>query len=110
MRPMRHLRHVILGAPLFAFTAVLACAAPDLTTLSERTEFRQTGRYEEVERLAGAFAKVYPKDVRVVRFGTTPEGRPMIAIVATSPIPPYSAAGLRFAVETTGAPACTGDG
>ena len=66
---------LILASSIILASAV--SAAPELTTLSERTDFRQTGRYEEVERLCAAFAAAYPKNVRSVRFGTTPEGQTM---------------------------------
>ena len=72
---------LILASSIILASAV--SAAPELTTLSERTDFRQTGRYEEVERLCAAFAAAYPKNVRSVRFGTTPEGRPMLALIAS---------------------------
>ncbi|MCY7355610.1 MAG: M14 family metallopeptidase [Lysobacter sp.] len=72
-----------------ALTTLLACAAPalaanePLTTLSERSGFLKTGRYDEVIALCDAFAKRYPDAVRCIDFGTTPEGRPMKAIVAS---------------------------
>ena len=72
-----------------ALTTLLACAAPTLaaddalSTLSERSGFLKTGRYDEVIALCAAFAKQYPDAVRCVDFGTTPEGRPMKAIVAS---------------------------
>ena len=58
-------------------------AAPDLTTVSERSGFQATGRYDEVVKLCAAFAKAYPKEVRCIEFGRTPEDRPMLALVAT---------------------------
>lgn len=65
------------------FASRVSAASPNLTTHAERTDFRETGRYEEVERLARAFATAYPKYVRSVTFGTTPEGRPMVALIAS---------------------------
>jgi hypothetical protein len=61
----------------------LSHAAPDLTTVSERSGFQATGRYEEVIRLCADFQQAYPQQVRCVEFGRTPEGRPMLALVAT---------------------------
>jgi hypothetical protein len=61
----------------------LSHAAPDLSTVSERSGFQSTGRYDEVIKLCAAFQQAYPKQVRCIRFGTTPEGRPMQALVAT---------------------------
>ena len=39
-------------------------AVPDLTTVSERSGFLKTGRYDEVIQLCNAFSKVYPKGLR----------------------------------------------
>ena len=58
--------------------------APSLVTEAERTGFRRTGRYAEVERLCRDFAQAYPGRARCDRFGTTPEGRPMLALVASA--------------------------
>jgi hypothetical protein len=60
-----------------------AHAAPDLTTVSERSGFQATGRYDEVARLCADFQKAYPKAVRCVEFGRTPEGRPMLALAVS---------------------------
>jgi hypothetical protein len=76
---------MIRSALLLAlFAAVpLAHAAPDLTTVSERSGFLNTGRYDEVLKLCAAFQGAYPKQVKCIDFGTTPEGRPMKALIAT---------------------------
>jgi hypothetical protein len=63
---------------------VLLAAAPTLTTHAERTGFTETGRYAEVESLCAAFARAFPGKVRCDRFGTTPLGRPMLALVASA--------------------------
>lgn len=57
-------------------------ARPDLSTVAERSEWQRTGRYDEVLRLCDAFAKAYPGRARCQKFGVTPEGRAMVAIVA----------------------------
>ncbi len=67
---------LILATPLHA-------AEPSLTTLSERSGFLKTGRYDEVIALCDAFVRRYPDAVNCIDFGTTPEGRPMKALVAT---------------------------
>ncbi|MGH8178743.1 MAG: M14 family metallopeptidase [Steroidobacter sp.] len=59
-------------------------AATSLSTLAERSGNQRTGRYEEVERLCPAFQQQWPAQVRCVEFGRTPEGRPMLALVASS--------------------------
>ncbi|MGK4005076.1 M14 family zinc carboxypeptidase [Sorangium sp. So ce1036] len=63
--------------------AARPASRPSLVTEAERTRFERTGRYAEVERLCRGFEQAYPGRARCVRFGTTPEGRPMLAIVAS---------------------------
>ena len=65
--------------------AASAATAPstDLSTLSERTGFLQTGRYDEVIALGHAGQAGYPGVVRCFEFGRTPEGRPMMALAAS---------------------------
>ena len=75
-----------LLAALFLLTATPACMAAantGLTTISERSGFLKTGRYDEVLALCDAFAAAYPDAVRCITFGTTPEGRPMKALVVS---------------------------
>ncbi len=73
-----------LCAILLLALAPLTHAQSALTTVSERSGFVETGRYEEVVALCDAFARLYPKAVRCTTFGTTPEGRPMKALVAST--------------------------
>lgn len=61
----------------------LAHAAPDLTTVSERSGFQRTGRYDEVIKLCADFQRAYPKQVKCIDFGTSPEGRPLKALIVT---------------------------
>ncbi len=69
---------------LALLTAVpLSHAAPDLSTVAERSGFEATGRYDEVVKLCAAFQKAYPKAVRCFEFGRTPEGRPMLALAVS---------------------------
>jgi hypothetical protein len=77
---------MIRPALLLALLAAvpLAHAAPDLSTVSERSGFQATGRYDEVIKLCGDFQKAWPHQVRCIQFGRTPEGRPMLALVATN--------------------------
>jgi hypothetical protein len=69
---------------LALLAAPLAQAAPDLATVSERSGFQATGRYDEVVKLCGAFQQAYPKQVKCFQFGTTPEGRPMLALAVNA--------------------------
>ena len=77
-----------LLAPLFGLTAAAlpttAVAADDLSTLAERSGYQKTGRYDEVIALCEAFQKSYPQAVRCFDFGTTPQGRPMKALAAST--------------------------
>ncbi|GAB3469320.1 M14 family metallopeptidase [Massilia terrae] len=73
------IRAAVLTALLAAVP--LAHAAPDLATFSERSGFEQTGRYDEVVKLCAAFQQAWPKQVKCVQYGVTPEGRPMLALV-----------------------------
>jgi hypothetical protein len=74
---------------LRALAALLAAALPALAanealvTAAERSKFRQTGRYPEVLQLCAAFEKAFPRDVRCLTFGRTPESRPMVALVVS---------------------------
>ena len=77
--------------PTFLLALAVAPAAQaatpghvDLTTVSERSGFRDTGRYAEVVALCEAFQKARPDAVRCFRFGTTPQGRPMLAMAVST--------------------------
>ncbi|WP_020650834.1 M14 family metallopeptidase [Solimonas variicoloris] len=70
----------LIAAPLQA-----AAPADDaLRSVAERSGFVQTGRYDEVIRLCAAYAARWPQALRCIDFGTTPEGRPMKALVAST--------------------------
>ncbi|MBP8098103.1 MAG: M14 family metallopeptidase [Arenimonas sp.] len=61
-----------------------AWAAPDpLRTIAEQSGFTKTGRYDEVIALCASFQKAYPASVRCAQFGRSPEGRPMMALIAS---------------------------
>ncbi|MFP2905518.1 M14 family zinc carboxypeptidase [Pyxidicoccus sp. 3LFB2] len=62
----------------------LSQAPPPLTTVSEQSGWKRTGRYVEVETLCRAFPKAYPGKARCDTLGTTPEGRPLLALVASA--------------------------
>jgi murein tripeptide amidase MpaA len=61
--------------------ALATTTQPALSTTSERSGFTKTGRYDEVIELCDAFQRAEPARVKCVTFGTTPEGRPMKALV-----------------------------
>jgi hypothetical protein len=64
--------------------SMTAAAKPELRTLAERSAFISTGRYAEVEALCAGFARAFPQSVRCIEFGRSPEGRPMLALVAST--------------------------
>ena len=72
-----------------ATLALVAAALPALganealVSTAERTQFRSTGRYPEVLQLCAAFERAYPRFVRCATFGRTPEGRPMVVVIAS---------------------------
>jgi hypothetical protein len=80
------IRSAILLAFATTATASTFAAAPasaPLSTISERSGFQNTGRYDEVVDLCARFQKAYPKQVRCFEFGRTPEGRPMLALAVS---------------------------
>ncbi|MFL6606367.1 MAG: M14 family zinc carboxypeptidase [Steroidobacteraceae bacterium] len=54
-----------------------------LTTLAEQSNFRATGKIEEVERLSREFAAAWPQSVRSIEYGRSAEGRPMRALLVS---------------------------
>ena len=54
-----------------------------LRTLAEASNFTQTGRLEEVERLSREFAAAWPQGVRSFEYGRSAEGRPMRALLVS---------------------------
>jgi len=54
-----------------------------LTPLAEKSEFRQTGGIEEVERLSRQFAAAWPEAVRSIEYGRSVEGRPLRALIVS---------------------------
>ncbi len=77
------IRSALLLALLGAVPLSHAAPADDLKTVAERSAFVQTGRYDEVIKLCAAFQAAYPKAVKCIDFGTTPQGRPMKALIVT---------------------------
>ena len=75
-------RYALLGLCIL-FSSVVHSATPSLETTAEKTGFTKTGRYGEVIQLCNDFQKTYPKAVRCMEFGRTPENRPMLALVAS---------------------------
>jgi hypothetical protein len=73
---------------LCALTSVSADTTPasstSLATVAEQSGNRRTGRYEEVQRLCPAYARQWPGKVRCVEFARSPEGRPLLALVASA--------------------------
>ena len=78
--------HSAYEPPMAAAAVTLAAsqssAPADLLTTGEKTNWQQTGDYAEVQRLMRAMEKRSPS-VRVIQFGTTPENRPMEAMIVS---------------------------
>ena len=74
---------LLAGALALVAIQVLAADPSPLSTVSERSGFKKTGRYDEVIALCGAFAERYPDAVRCIDFGVTPQGRHMKAMVVS---------------------------
>jgi hypothetical protein len=54
-----------------------------LQTLAETSGFTQTGRTDEVAALCEQFVQRWPDAVRRIEYGTSVEGRPMLALIAS---------------------------
>jgi UDP-N-acetylglucosamine:LPS N-acetylglucosamine transferase len=54
-----------------------------LKTLAERTDFKQTGRLDEVQRLCEEFERTWPEAARSFEFGRSAEGRSMRALIVS---------------------------
>lgn len=76
------LRNTLLGLCILLPALVQSATAP-LQTTAEKSGFIKTGRYDEVIQLCNDFQKAYPKAVRCMEFGRTPENRPMLALLAS---------------------------
>ncbi|WP_141732623.1 M14 family metallopeptidase [Oligoflexus tunisiensis] len=77
LRPSLVTLALAVASPLGA-----APSADALKTVAEKSDWKRTGRYSEVERLCEEFPKHFPRQVVCQKFGTTPEGRPMLSLVA----------------------------
>ena len=67
--------------PSLLLAPLLLAAGPILSTTADATSFESTGRYAEAVALCTNFQANWPRQVKCVRFGVTPEGRPMMALV-----------------------------
>ncbi|MET3105901.1 murein tripeptide amidase MpaA [Oxalobacteraceae bacterium GrIS 2.11] len=74
---------ILFASLLLIHRSLLAAEPPALSTIAEQSGFQKTGRYEEVIRLCAEFQRAYPKQVRCQKFGTSPEGRPMMALIVS---------------------------
>lgn len=77
-------RHLLALVLLTTLSSVAMAAKPDLTTVAERSGYRQTGRYDEVIALCDAYQHAWPQAVRCFDFGTSPQGRPMKAMAVST--------------------------
>ena len=71
-------------APLLALALAVRAAAPNLATTAEKTGFERTGRYAEAMRLCKDLERTHPRRARCFTYGTTPEGRELVALAASA--------------------------
>ncbi len=71
------------AAVLFLVPLAGFAAEPALSTVAERSGWKKTGRYAEVQELCRGFEEAFPGKARCSTFGTTPEGRPLLALAAS---------------------------
>jgi hypothetical protein len=75
------LSHFLIALVLSAGPLPAAPSSEALKTEAEKSNWQRTGRYSEVERLCEALPKHFPKHAVCQKFGTSPEGRPMLSLV-----------------------------
>lgn len=83
-------RSVTSSLILASCVVSIACRAPApprvperLLSHADRTDYQETGRYDELRSLCHEFARQYPTQVRCDVFGTSPEGRDLLAIIVS---------------------------
>src|SRR3569833_495368 len=54
-----------------------------LITIAEQSQYRRTGRIDEVERLSAELARTWPQAVRSFEYGKSAEGRPLRALIVS---------------------------
>ncbi len=72
----------MIGLLLLAAAGAAAAPDPAWLTLAERTGFRETARYEETLDYCRRLARESPW-IRTTTFGTSPEGRDLILVIAS---------------------------
>jgi len=79
------LRHVLLSALLgvAALTAQAADSSTGWITPAEAAQFRTTPNYADTLTYLQRLQQAAPGVIRLATFGTTPEGRPMTAVIAS---------------------------
>lgn len=75
-------RLIALACSLIVATSF--AASPRLSTIAEKSGFKRTGRFAEVVRLCADFERAWPKQVRCFEFGTSPQGRPLLALAVSA--------------------------
>lgn len=72
----------VVAAALATSACTVRTASPrDLTTTGERSGWVRTGRHDETVRLCYDAEAAHPARARCETFGTTPAGRPMVALI-----------------------------
>lgn len=76
-------KSTLLSLLLFLWAGPLLAQPTNLTTTAERTNFQQTGRYDEMAELCRDFQAQWPDSVRVFDFGLSPQGRRLKAMAVS---------------------------
>lgn len=77
---------LILAWTVVALSAGAQAAAPhagEPATVAEKSGFKRTGRYDEVQRLCASYQQLWAEAVRCSEFGRSPEGRALLALVVS---------------------------
>src|SRR5687768_6126211 len=76
---------LVLASTLAAAQGGARAPLSQITTRPERTEFRETSRYEDVVKFMNAVAEAAPETVRLTTFAKTHEGRALPLAVVGAP-------------------------
>jgi len=82
MNPLQRLGLIMLPWGLASAVQGAAATKTQLKTEAEKSQWKKTGRFAEVEKFCEILPKSFPDQVTCEKFGVTPEGRPMLAFIA----------------------------
>jgi hypothetical protein len=82
MNLLQRLGLLILPWGLTAAVHGAPASKAELKTEAEKSQWKKTGRFAEVEKFCEILPKNFPDQVVCETFGVTPEGRPLLAFIA----------------------------